>query len=54
MSKIIVAAKPMAVDPASRQHRWQLATSLIHQTAGPGAQTILQRLPVRAAAFARC
>lgn len=50
MSKIVVAAKPMAVDPASRQHNWQLAISLIQQTAGPGAQTVLPPLSVRAAA----
>ncbi|WP_159880621.1 hypothetical protein [Aquitalea denitrificans] len=58
MSKIAVVAKQMAVAPAPRQHNWQLAKSLNHQTAGPGAHTSLRPLSVRAAtcqtAFARC
>jgi hypothetical protein len=46
MSKFAVAAKQMAVDPASRQYHWQLAKSRIHHTAGPGVLPILRSMSV--------
>lgn len=41
MSKASVAVIQMAVDPASRQHNWQQAETLIRQAAAQGAQIIL-------------